>query len=138
MDKSNSSPALQDAVGVICFRGDEVLLIRRSKPPRKGDWSLPGGRVEPGESYESAALRELFEETGVTAKLGIKIATIDANFGTHHYLLHDYIAQYISGDVRAGDDAVDAQFFAMEDIAELKMWPKTEAVVRQAWGFIRS
>lgn len=126
--------APQDAVGVICFRSDEVLLIRRGKAPRKGDWSLPGGRVEPGESFETAALRELLEETNVTAKLGIKIATIDANFGTHHYLLHDYIAHYIGGEVRAGDDAIDARFFAMDEIAALKMWPKTEAVVREAYA----
>ncbi len=123
----------QDAVGVICFRGHEVLLIKRGKAPRKGDWSLPGGRVEAGESFETAALRELVEETGVTAKLGKKIATIDANFGDYHYMLHDYIAHYISGDVKAADDAIDAQFFAMDDIASLKMWPKTEEIVRQAW-----
>lgn len=129
MDKSKP----QDAVGVICFRGNDVLLIKRGKAPRKGDWSLPGGRVEAGESFEAAALRELLEETGITAKLGVKIATIDANFGEYHYMLHDYIAEYISGNVRAADDAIDARFFDMNEIAALKMWPKTEEVVWQAW-----
>ena len=135
IDGLKSAP--QDAIGVICFRGHEVLLIKRGKPPRKGDWSLPGGRVEPGESFEDAALRELSEETGITAKLGKKIATIDANFGEYHYMLHDYIAEYISGEVCAADDATHAQFFAMDEIAALKMWPKTEEVVRQAWEVMR-
>ena len=53
------------AVGVVCLRGDEVLLIRRGTPPRQGQWSLPGGRIEPGEAVRNAALRELREETGV-------------------------------------------------------------------------
>ena len=52
------------AAGVVCFRGDEVLLIRRGTPPREGEWSLPGGRIEWGERAADAALRELREETG--------------------------------------------------------------------------
>jgi len=134
IDGLKSAP--QDAVGVICFRGHEVLLIKRGKPPRKGDWSLPGGRVERGERFEDAALRELLEETGVTAKLGRKIATIDADFGEYHYMLHDYIAEYINGVVCAADDATHARFFAMDEITALKMWPKTEEVVREAWEVI--
>ena len=57
------------AVGVVCLKGDEVLLIRRGTPPRQGEWSLPGGRIEPGERLAVAALRELREETGVAAEL---------------------------------------------------------------------
>src|SRR4051794_30531839 len=57
------------AVGVVCLRGDEVLLIRRGKPPLQGAWSLPGGRIELGERAADAALRELSEETGVQAEL---------------------------------------------------------------------
>ena len=57
------------AVGVVCLKGDEVLLIRRGTPPRQGEWSLPGGRIEPGERLADAALRELREETDVEAEL---------------------------------------------------------------------
>ena len=57
------------AVGVVCLRGDDVLLIRRGRPPRQSEWSLPGGRIEPGERAVDAALRELLEETGVTAEI---------------------------------------------------------------------
>jgi 8-oxo-dGTP diphosphatase len=60
-------PRPQACVGVVCLRDDEVLLIRRGAPPLKGSWSLPGGRIEWGERAEDAALRELWEETGVEA-----------------------------------------------------------------------
>jgi 8-oxo-dGTP diphosphatase len=56
-------------VGVVCLRGDEVLLIRRGKAPLKGEWSIPGGRMEMGEGAAQGALRELKEETGVEAEL---------------------------------------------------------------------
>ena len=67
------------AVGVVCFRADHVLLIRRGTPPKQGEWSLPGGRVEPGEPVRAAALRELKEETGVEAELLGLVDVVDAN-----------------------------------------------------------
>jgi len=60
---------LIDCVGVICFRGEDVLLIKRGTAPRKGEWSIPGGRIEASETQRDAALRELFEETGIMAAL---------------------------------------------------------------------
>ena len=68
------------AVGVVCLKGDEVLLIRRGTPPRQGEWSLPGGRIEPGERLAEAALRELREETGVEAELIGLIDVVDGLF----------------------------------------------------------
>lgn len=129
-----------DCVGVICFRpghnSDEVLLIRRGTAPRKGDWSLPGGRIEQGESEEQAALRELTEETGISARLGPKIATIDADFEGFAYRLHDYVAHWTSGTPIAADDAIDAKFVRMDAIAALNMWAKTEQVIRDAHAVI--
>ena len=133
----NAKPAPIDAAAVICFKGDEVLLIKRGKPPKAGDWSLPGGRVEPGETYAACAMRELWEETGVDAKLISKVATLDADFGTHHYLLHDYLAIWERGEPRAGDDALDARFFKMRDIAALNMWEKTQSVIEGAYAKLR-
>ena len=78
-----------DCVGVICFRGDDVLLIKRGTAPRKGEWSIPGGRIEAGESERDAALRELFEETSIMAALESKVATIDAQFEEFNYRLHE-------------------------------------------------
>lgn len=121
-----------NCVGVICFKGNEVLLIRRGKAPRKGEWSIPGGRIEENETEQAACLRELMEETGVTAELGEKITLIDANFEGTRYHLHDYVAKWISGLPRAGDDAAHAEFIAVSDIAKLGMWPKTCEVILDA------
>ena len=108
-----------DCVGVICFRGDDVLLIKRGTPPRKGEWSIPGGRIEANETQRDAALRELFEETGIMAALESKVATIDAQFENYNYRLHDYAARWISGEPQFGDDAVDARFVSPEDLDDL-------------------
>ncbi len=123
-----------DCVGVICFRGDDVLLIQRGTAPRKGEWSIPGGRIEAGESEAQAALRELYEETGVRAALGPKVEVILAEFDGYHYRLHDYAAEWISGEPCAGDDAAKAEFTAPDKISALGMWPKTEAVIKTARG----
>ena len=122
-----------DCVGVICFRDDDVLLIRRTNPPRAGEWSLPGGRIEPGETEAAAALRELQEETGVIARLGPKVATIDADFEGFCYRLHDYVAEWESGTPRGADDAKEARFFPVTEISALQMWSKTEQVIRDAY-----
>ena len=121
-----------DCVGVICFRGEDVLLIKRGTPPRIGEWSIPGGRIEANETQRDAALRELFEETGIMAALESKVATIDAEFENYNYRLHDYAARWISGEPQFGDDAVDARFVSPEDLDDLGMWPKTREVIETA------
>ena len=121
-----------DCVGVICFRGEDVLLIKRGTPPRKGEWSIPGGRIEANETQRDAALRELFEETGIMAALESKVATIDAQFENYNYRLHDYAARWISGEPQFGDDAVDARFVSPKDLDDLGMWPKTREVIETA------
>ncbi len=127
------------AVGVVCFRGEEVLLIRRGTPPRQGQWSLPGGRIEPGEPVRDAALRELKEETSVEAELVDLIDVVDAIFETkagdlitRHYVLIDYVARWVSGTPQAGDDAADARFFHYSDLDSLQMWDETLRVIDAA------
>ena len=115
------------------MRGDKVLVIQRGTAPRKGEWSIPGGRIEDGESEQAAALRELLEETGVTATLGPKIDTIPALFEGFNYMLHDYAATWVSGEPQAGDDAAQAKFVPISDIPALNMWPKTEQVILAAY-----
>ena len=121
-------------VGVICFRGEDVLLIRRGKPPRMGDWSIPGGRLEWEEPVQACALRELMEETGVEAELLGLVDVIDGFFGEgRHYVLIDYAAKWLSGEPRAGDDAVEARFWPVAEAIERVEWPKTKQVIRDAW-----
>lgn len=127
-------PSPVPAVGVVCLRGDEVLLIRRGTPPRQGEWSLPGGRIEPGERAVDAALRELREETGVEAEITGLIDVIDGLFpeAGRHYVLIDYAARWISGEPVAGDDAMEARFVALDQVEAMVSWSETHRVIALA------
>jgi 8-oxo-dGTP diphosphatase len=130
---SRRSP--QAAVGVVCFRGRSVLLVRRGTPPLAGAWSLPGGRIEWGERAEDAALRELMEETGVRAELQGLIAVVDGLFPEpgatveRHYVLIDYAARWLSGEPTAGDDAAAAAFHPVESLDRLDLWDETLRII---------
>ena len=127
-------PSPVPAVGVVCLRGDEVLLIRRGTPPRQGQWSLPGGRIEAGERAVDAALRELREETGVDATITGLIDVVDGLFpeAGRHYVLIDYAARWVSGEPVAGDDAMEARFVALGQVATLIDWSETRRIIRMA------
>jgi len=122
------------AVGVVCLKGDQVLLIRRGNPPRMGEWSLPGGRIEAGERAIDAALRELGEETAVTARIGGLLDVVDGLFpgSGRHYVLIDYWAEWISGEPVAGDDAAEARFFGIEEALRMVDWDETRRIIRMA------
>ena len=128
------------AVGVVCLRPPgEVLLIRRAKPPNAGAYSLPGGKLEFGETLAAGALRELAEETGVTAELLGLIDVVDGLFDrapdgqpSTHYVLVDYAARWTGGTPTAGDDAAEAAFVALERLPEFGLWSETERIIRQA------
>lgn len=134
------------AAGVVCLRALhagadpaapedwEVLLIRRGTPPRQGEWSLPGGRIEWGERAVEAALRELQEETGVEAEITELLDVIDGFFPEHgcHYVLVDYAARWRAGEPRAGDDASEARFWPAEAAVAAVDWAETKRVIRLA------
>jgi 8-oxo-dGTP diphosphatase len=104
-------------VSILCHHGDEVLLIKRSKPPYQDHWSLPGGLVEVGEELRAAAKRELAEETGATADLTVPVETFDSierdgdGRVRSHFVLTVFCGPYLSGAVQAGDDALEAMWF---------------------------
>lgn len=127
-------------VGVVCLRGAEVLLIRRGKPPRLNQWSLPGGRLEWGETLEAAALRELKEETSVDATLLGLIDVVDGVFParpggeiSRHYVMIDYAARWTSGEPVAGDDAADARFVGYDEAMALVEWDETRRVIAETY-----
>jgi 8-oxo-dGTP diphosphatase len=121
------------AAGVVCLRGGEVLLIRRAAPPRMGEWSLPGGRIEWGEPAGAAALRELHEETSVTAELLGLLDVVDGLFPPdRHYVLVDYAARWVAGQPAAGDDASDARFWSVAEALDLVEWDETRRIIRMA------
>jgi len=122
------------AVGVVCLREGSVLLIRRGKPPRLGEWSLPGGRIEQGERAVDAALRELKEETGVTARITGLLDVVDGIFpeADRHYVLIDYAAEWLSGEPVAGDDALEARFVPLDQVEALIDWSETRRIIALA------
>jgi 8-oxo-dGTP diphosphatase len=121
------------AVGVVCFRGEEVLLIRRGRPPRQGEWSIPGGKVGWGESLQTAALRELHEETGVHAALGDLVAVYEIIEPDFHYVLIDYAAEWIAGEPRAGDDADEARFMPIDQALASVAQADLRDVLQRGW-----
>ncbi|WP_165190648.1 NUDIX hydrolase [Caulobacter soli] len=139
-----SPPASQSpvpTVGVVCLRGDQVLLIKRGTAPRLGQWSLPGGRLEWGETTQVAALRELAEETGVQAQLLGLVDVLDGLFTsretgetTRHYVMIDYAARWISGEPVAGDDAADARFVSLDEALALVEWDVTRQVIAETFA----
>lgn len=124
------------AVGVVCLRGDAVLMIQRGRAPLKGHWSLPGGKIEWGERAADAAMRELSEETGVTAELLGLVDVVDGLFlgdgESSHYVLVDYAARWVSGDPIAGDDAAQATFVPLVELSRLDLWPETMRIILAA------
>jgi 8-oxo-dGTP diphosphatase len=97
-----------------------LLLVRRGSEPSKGLWSLPGGRVEPGETPAMAAVREVREETGLDVEVERLLATVSIG----GYLVHDFAASVVGGDLRAGDDADDVRWCADEDLRALSLTPR--------------
>jgi 8-oxo-dGTP diphosphatase len=125
-------------VGAVVWRGDRVLLVRRGKPPRAGQWSLPGGAQLLGETLLEAIRREVLEETGL-ALANVRFLTtidlIDREPGgrvRHHYTLIDFVAEAAEGDAVAGDDAAAAAWFTTSELESLGLWSETLRIIGDA------
>ena len=120
------------SVGLVVWRADEVMLIRRANPPYQGCWSIPGGKVEFGETLHEAALRELKEETGIHAEIEGLIDIFESITEHGHYVMADFSARWISGEPQAGDDALEAAFFDIEEACRLVAWDDTRTALQQS------
>jgi len=125
-------------VGVVVWRGPEVLLIQRGKPPRMGAWSLPGGMQELGETVRETAAREVREETGVEIAVTRLIDVVDTVTRDDdgrvrlHYTLVDFAAEWVSGEAVAGSDAAGARWFRRDALEPLKLWSETLRVIEES------
>lgn len=126
------------AVGVVVWKGDHVLLIQRGKEPRRGEWSIPGGSHDVGETVREAAVREVMEETGVTIRLGPIIDVIDTirrdadGRIVTHFTLTDFAATWLAGEPVAGDDAMNAEWVPFAETFERLRWSETARVIRES------
>ncbi len=125
-------------IGVVVFRNDEVLLIKRGKPPVSDRWSIPGGAQEIGETVREAALREVSEETGIEIEIVGLIDVVDGitrdaeGRAKYHYTLVDFAALWVSGEARAASDAAAARWVHRDAVAGLELWDETRRIVARA------
>lgn len=124
-------------VGAVVWRGpDEVLLVRRGQPPRLGEWSLPGGKVEIGETLREALTREVMEETGIVIAIEELIDVVDFlerdNSGalTAHYVLIDFNARWASGEPSTASDVSECGWFSLEEALACVDWDETRRIIR--------
>lgn len=125
-------------VGALIIEGGRVVLIKRGKAPLLGEWSIPGGMLELGETLRQGAEREGLEETGLVVRatelLGVFDRVVRDSDGTiiYHYVLIDFLCERVSGELHAGADAADAQWFTPDDVAKLPLAEDTAGVIRAA------
>ena len=130
-------------VGVVVWRGDEVLLIQRGKPPRLGAWSLPGGAQELGETVRETAVREVLEETNIEIEVTHLIDVVDGITRDEdgrvrmHYTLVDFAAEWRAGEPVAGSDAIGAQWIHPDDLGPLRLWKETLRIIEMSAAYRR-
>ncbi|MEJ2657190.1 MAG: NUDIX hydrolase [Desulfobacterales bacterium] len=113
----------------------------RGKPPAESQWAIPGGCVELGETLQEAAQREITEETGILIQAGKPIYTFDVverdknGRIKFHYVIVDLAADYISGEIRAGDDAADVRWISSKDMDSENVSASTRKLLKQCYGF---
>ena len=123
-------------VGAIIINQDRVVLVKRGHPPLEGEWSIPGGVLEVGETLREAAKREALEETGLVVEptdlLGVYDRVMrDADERTlYHYVLIDFLCRQVSGEPVPAGDAVDARWFTRSEAEALPLAKDTAEVIR--------
>jgi ADP-ribose pyrophosphatase YjhB (NUDIX family) len=130
----------QLAVSAAIFRNDNILLVRRARSPAKGFYSLPGGRVEFGETLHAALNREVDEETALKIEI-VGLAgwreVVPGTSGGGHYLIMSFAARWVSGEVVLNDELDDFKWLAPDSIGDLKLTGGLPEVIEQAQRLLR-
>lgn len=129
-------------VGAVIWKDDHFLLIQRSKAPMKGGWSLPGGKLELGETLKEGLEREIMEETNLTVRIGPLIDVVDYIEKDEdgkvriHYCLVDHIAFWQSGEAIAGSDAAAVKWATLDEIGDYDLWKETRRLIEASKDMI--
>lgn len=130
-------------VGAVVVEDDRVLLVQRGQPPLAGEWSLPGGGVEVGETLAAALQREVFEETGLIVAVGPIVDVLDRIHPDDqgrvefHYVLVDYLCSVVGGSLQPESDAADARWVRTADLSAYRLQPITLDVIAKAVALAR-
>jgi 8-oxo-dGTP diphosphatase len=138
MSNNEYPDAPRVAVGGVVIKEDRVLLVRRGKPPSEGEWAIPGGSVELGETLQEAVQREILEETGITIRVGKDpihvfddVRKDNAGHIRFHYVILDFSGEFLRGKVKAADDAKDARWVSPEDFSQLNINTNTIKLMKK-------
>lgn len=124
-------------VGVLVKKGASILLVQRAKDPKKGLWALPGGMVDLGEPVRLAAIREVKEECSIDIHLQDIVSVIDLidkdNDGKikYHFVLIDFLAEYVGGELQPASDALNAAWVDPADLPKYNIPELTQKVIRK-------
>jgi len=120
------------AGAVVVDRLERVLLVRRARPPAAGEWTLPGGRVEKGESPHAAAVRELREETAIDGRVVAPLGVVAIERGGTLYAIHEFLVEAASeGPARAGDDAAEVRWARRSELEAIGVRADAIAVIER-------
>jgi len=138
-------------IGGVVIEGGRALLIRRGSEPLLGQWSIPGGTLELGESLQEGVAREILEETGLQVRvLGMievfdriyldpsETRSSDRNHPKFHFVIVDYLCERISGEPRAASDVTDVAYAAEDDLERFQLTPTATRVLRKAFAMDRA
>ncbi len=123
------------AVGAIVLKDDKILLVKRKYPPSAGWWSLPGGHVKEGETLVEAVIRELKEETSLTAESAIPFGITEFirlnNDGSvkYHYVIFDFLVDVIDGKPKPNDESISIGFFDLKEALNMRITITTRKVI---------
>ena len=125
-------------VGAVIVEGDRVVLVRRAAQPMAGEWSIPGGMLELGETLRAGAEREAREETALQVEAGEVLGVLDrilpdaAGKPRFHYVLIDFLCRRLGGELRAGGDAAEARWVSESELAGLGVAEAAVKMIRRA------